>query len=260
MMRFTPLSTENKRKKSLKMLLHPVAAAFFWILLWQLAALAVRSELILPSPIVTIKTLAQLMTTSDFPIKLGMTLLRVFGGIFLSCFIAFVLGIICGLYAPIQIFFKPFASVTRTLPVVSVIILINLWISSNWVPLIVTFLMCFPIMWMNTVTGIRETDPAYLEMARTFGVSHKRILVGIYLPSVSPYVKAAVINAVGMSWKATVTAEVLANARPSVGMSLYYAKTQLETPTLFAWTLLLIIISLVIEKITNRLFGEKESV
>ena len=242
------------------MLLHVVAAAFFWILLWQIAAMLVDSELILPSPVVTLQTLFVLIQEPDFLIKLGMTLLRVFGGIFLSCLIAFIFGIICGLHEPLKILFQPFASITRTLPVVSIIILINLWVSSGWVPLIVTFLMCFPIMWTNTVTGIHETDPAYLEMARTFGVSRKNILKGIYLPSVKPYVKAALINAVGMSWKATVTAEVLANARPSVGMSLYYAKAELETPTLFAWTLLLIVISLIIEKITKKIFGEGRAV
>lgn len=255
MMDFMP--SHSKKKKHRKVLLQGAAAALFWILIWEILSLFIGSALILPSPLLTIQTLAKMMTEPDFFSILLVTLVRVFGGIIGSCFLAFVLGIISGLYEPVRILFQPFASVTRTLPVVSVIILINLWISSGWVPLVVTFLMCFPIVWSNTVTGILQTGSSLLEMAEVFGVSQRKCLTGIYLPSVKPYFKTAVMNAVGMSWKATVTAEVLANARPSVGMSLYYAKVYLETPRLFAWTLLLILISLILEKLTRFLFGER---
>lgn len=53
-----------------------------------------------------------------------------------------------------------------------------------------------------------------------------------------------------MGWRSTVTSEVLANALPSVGMNLYYAKVYLETETLFSWTLIVVICSFTLEKLT----------
>lgn len=253
---FMPLN--SKKKTTSKVLLQNFAAALFWILIWEILALAIGSELILPSPLTTVKTLGIIMTEAEFLSTFAITLVRVFGGICFSCLLAFVIGILSGLYEPVRVIFQPFSSITRTLPVVSVIIVINLWIASGWVPLVVTFLMCFPIVWTNTVAGIHETNSDLLEMAHVFGVSKKKILKGIYFPSVRPYFKAALLSAIGMSWKATVTAEVLANARPSIGMCLYYSKVYLETPRLFAWTLLLIVLSLLIEKLAKRIIGKEK--
>jgi NitT/TauT family transport system permease protein len=63
------------------------------------------------------------------------------------------------------------------------------------------------------------------------------------------------MNAIGLGWKVTVTAEVLANALPSIGMNLYYSKIYLETDLLFSWTLVIVLCSLVIEKITLHVIG-----
>lgn len=251
MKHFMPLPIKINKKTS--GLLHHGAAVLFWIIIWQMGAMMVNSDLILPSPITTVKTLITLMAEPDFLLLVGSTLTRVFGGILLFSVLAIVLGILSGLYQPLEILLKPLASITRTLPVVSVIILLNLWLKSDTVPLMVTFLMCFPILWTNTVTGIRETDPLLLEMAAVYQLGFWKKIKGIFLPSVKPYITSAFISAIGLSWKATITAEVLANTQPSVGMSLYYSKVYLETPVLFAWTFLLIMFSLVIEWGTKAL-------
>ena len=60
---------------------------------------------------------------------------------------------------------------------------------------------------------------------------------------------AACRSALGMAWKAGIAAEILATPRSAIGTELYYSKTYLETPTLFAWTLMVIVLSLVIEKL-----------
>jgi NitT/TauT family transport system permease protein len=75
------------------------------------------------------------------------------------------------------------------------------------------------------------------------------------VPSIKPYAVSALMNAIGLGWKVTVTAEVLANALPSIGMNLYYSKIYLETDLLFSWTLVIVICSLAIEKITLYVVG-----
>lgn len=221
--------------------------------------MAVGNDLILPSIPATLSATAQVATQSNFFQILGFTLLRVFGGIAISILAGAVLGILCGMQRWLYELIAPLTTVIRTLPVVSVIILINLWVRSGIVPLVVSFLVCFPIIWTNVVEGYRNTDPDLLEMARVFGVGRSKVLWQIYVPSIRPYMMAAMMNAIGMGWKATVTAEVLGNALPSVGMQLYYSKIYLETPTLFAWTLVLVIASFAIEKATAAIFSRKDA-
>ncbi|MEF9918566.1 MAG: ABC transporter permease subunit [Eubacterium sp.] len=244
------ISTDSHIKKIMPEAVK-LLALLFWLLVWQIVANMMGNTLVLPSPITTLKVMyGVIMTPSFFP-DLGMTLFRVFGGVGISVAIGIIFGILGGLNKMLYTLLEPFVTITRTLPVVSVIILINLWVKSSFVPLVVTFLVCFPITFTNVVEGIHHTDLNLLEMAKVYNVSFQKVLRNIYLPSIKPFCVSALMTAIGMGWKVTVTAEVLANALPSVGMNLYYAKVYLETETLFAWTLIVVICSFAIEKITN---------
>jgi ABC-type nitrate/sulfonate/bicarbonate transport system, permease component len=241
---------ENKQIKILKITGKKIGVALFWVLLWAMAAWWVDSSLVLPSPIDTLKGIATLAGDSEFFVSIGVTLMRVFGGVFISVALGILLGLIGGLNAPFYELMNPFVSVIKSLPVVSVIILINLWIASGIVPLVVTFLICFPVTWTNVVQGVRSTDEKLLQMAKVYNVTKMRIVKDIYIPSVKPYAVSALMNAIGLGWKVTVTAEVLANALPSVGMNLYYSKIYLDTDLLFSWTFVIVMCSYIIEKVT----------
>ena len=234
-------------------------AILFWIGLWQLGALAAANPLILPSPVDTVLTLAGLLGQRAFYQSLFITLARVFGGIVVSVILGLVLGAVSGLNRTVYTFIFPFVTVVRTLPVVSISILLNLWLKSTLVPLAVTFLVCFPMVWTNVVEGIATTDPKLLEMASLYQVSFGKQFRHIYLPTLRPYITAGLISVIGMGWRSTVTSEVLANALPSVGMSLYYAKLYLETENLFAWTLMVIICSYAIEKLTVKVLKRQRA-
>ena len=71
----------------------------------------------------------------------------------------------------------------------------------------------------------------------------------IYVPSILPYFMAGCTTGLGLAWKAGVAAEVLAMPRNSIGLQLYNAKVYLETSDLFAWTLVIILLSMLLEKL-----------
>lgn len=235
---------ENKQKK----IVVKIGAVLFWILLWAMAARWVNSPLVLPSPLKTLEGVITLSGDFEFYVSVGVTLARVFGGVLISVLLGMILGLAGGLNELFYEIMNPFVTTIKSLPVVSVIILINLWIASGLVPLVVTFLICFPVTWTNVVQGVRSTDPKLLEMAGVYNVSRGRKIKDIYLPSIKPFWVSALMNAIGLGWKVTVTAEVLASALPSVGMNLYYAKIYLETDLLFSWTLVVVVCSYIIEK------------
>ncbi|OXS25144.1 MAG: ABC transporter permease [Acetobacterium sp. MES1] len=248
-------STFLENKRPFNTIIKKIGVAIFWVLLWALAAWWVDSPLVLPSPLKTLEGVIILAGDFEFFVSIGATLLRVFGGVFISVALGLVLGLAGGLNKAFYEIMNPFVSTIKSLPVVSVIILINLWIASGVVPLVVTFLICFPVTWTNVVQGVRTTDKKLLEMARIYNVDQTKIIRDIYIPSVKPFAVSALMNAIGLGWKVTVTAEVLANALPSIGMNLYYAKIYLETDLLFSWTLVIVICSLAIEKITLHVIG-----
>ena len=56
------------------------------------------------------------------------------------------------------------------------------------------------------------------------------------------------LTALGLDWKAGVAAEVLCTPKFSVGKEMFDAKQILETTDLFAWTMVVILLSLILEK------------
>jgi NitT/TauT family transport system permease protein len=90
-------------------------------------------------------------------------------------------------------------------------------------------------------------------MAKVYGLSRRRIFRRITLPSVLPHFRAALSSALGLGWKAGIAAEVLTVPKRAIGRMIYESKLYLETTELFAWTLTVILLSFVIERLLLRL-------
>ena len=108
--------------------------------------------------------------------------------------------------------------------------------------------MVLPMVWANVSQGIEATDAKLLEVARLFRFSRWKTLWKVYLPSVRPYFVAACTTGMGFAWKSGIAAEVLGTPRGTIGRELYNAKIYLETPDLFAWTAVVVLMSVLIEK------------
>ena len=114
-------------------------------------------------------------------------------------------------------------------------------------------LMVVPVVWENIVAQYQTTDSSLLEMARAYELSAWKKFRYIYVPSAFPGFLAGCMSAMGLAWKSGIAAEVLSQPTSAIGTDLYYAKIYLETPDLFAWTSVVIILSMCIEKIIRKL-------
>ena len=106
-----------------------------------------------------------------------------------------------------------------------------------------------PPIYTNMLKGMDNTDIKMLEMATVFKVSMYKKIRYIYIPSIKPYLIAAISVALGFCWKAGVAAEIIGLPSNTVGEALYKSKIYLDTPELFAWTLFIVIISMVFETV-----------
>ena len=143
--------------------------------------------------------------------------------------------------------------VIRATPVASFILLILLWTDRSVVPGVIAGLMVLPVVWGNLCRGIRETDPKLLELAAAYRFSWWKRVRLIYLPSLRPYFLAAVTTAMGLAWKSGVAAEVLCIPRPAIGTQIYNSKLYLDIPDLFAWTVAVVALSLLLEGLLRAL-------
>ena len=229
-------------------------AVLFWIAVWQAGSMALQAvypngHLLLPSPITALLRLGDLALTAVFWQSIGRSFLRIIGGFLLSCLAASLLAVPASRWKWVRELMGPLVAAIKAVPVASFIILALFWLNSRSLALFISFLMVFPPVYLNVLEGIRQTDGKLLEMARVFRVPLWRQIRGIYIPSVMPYFRTAVSLGLGLCWKAGVAAEVIGLPAGSVGEQLYNAKVYYMMPDLFAWTAVIVLVSVLFEKL-----------
>ena len=238
-----------------KKILRVVIPLAFWLGVWQLAAVLVdtvyqpgRGYLLLPGPVLVGERLLALAGQAPFWQAAAVSLGRIFGGFALGAAMGTLLAVLTAACPWAEWLFGPAVKVVRAVPVASFIVLVLLWApSTGAVPAIVSALMVMPVVWGNVGKGIGETDAQLLEAARAYRFGRWRTLRLVYVPSVLPYFTSGCATALGLAWKAGVAAEVLCQPRLAIGTRLYRAKITLETPDVFAWTVVVIALSFLLE-------------
>jgi NitT/TauT family transport system permease protein len=236
------ISTENNKLLTL-------AAVLVLAAVWKTASLLVGSEIILPSPESTFKEFFLLLAAREFWSSLGATLLRGAAGFVLSCGAGLLIGIPAGLKPGFRLFIRPFISVVKSVPVMSIILLALIWFQSDAVPVFVAFLMTFPIVCGNVMEGVGQSEKLLIEMAALFRVSRRTTLIHVYIPSLFPYFIAGASTALGITWKVVIAAEVLSQPVRALGSGLQEARIELNTAEVFAWTAAAILVSGASEKL-----------
>lgn len=223
-------------------------AVLFWLIVWQLVSMQLGSDLLLVSPAEAVYRLGRLMCETVFWRSVAFTLSRIAAGFFLAAAAGSALAAGAFRYTVLRELLAPVMLVIKSVPVASFIILALIWFSSRNLSVLISFLMVLPVIYTNVLGGIQSVDRELLEMSQVFRLSGPRVVRYIYLPQVLPFFYAACSVSLGMSWKAGVAAEVIGIPKGSVGERLQQAKVYLDTPDLFAWTLVIVMASLFFER------------
>lgn len=227
--------------------------AAFWLAAWQLASMAVGSRIVLVGPAEVARRLAELLLEADFWVSMGLSLGRVATGFGLAVVAGVALAAWASRSRVVEGLLAPLVGAVKAAPVASFVVLLLMWVSSRRLSVAVSFLMAFPILYTNVLAGVRQTDPALLEMADVFGVSSWARVRTVYAAQVAPYLRAGLSLAMGLSWKSGIAAEVIGLPAPSIGIHLYDAKVYLDTPDLLAWTVVIVALSVGLEALLGRL-------
>lgn len=224
-------------------------AIAFWLLVWHAVSVTVGQEILLVSPARAFSRLFSLMQTREFYATIGYTFLRILAGFALAVVVAVLLAALSKASGAVRAVVAPLMQIVKTTPVASFVILALIWIRASDLSIFISFLMGLPIVYISVLEGLESADVSLLEMARVFGVTPIKKIRAIYAPTAYPFLLSAVTAALGLCWKAGVAAEVIGIPDGSIGEALYRAKLFLSTPDLFAWTIAIILISVLFEKL-----------
>lgn len=230
------------------------ACVLFWLAAWQVTAMLLSLKIdnlhiLLASPVEVAQRLWELIPSAEFLKSLGFSMIRILSGFFIGLLIGTSLAALSGKSAFFRHLFSPLISAIKSIPVASFTILALIWISSRNLSVLISVLIAIPIVYSNMLEGIDSLDGKLKTMAEVFEIPAGRRFVGIYLSQLLPYFRSACRLAMGLCWKSGIAAEVIGVPDGSIGEKLYMSKVYLETGDLFAWTLVIILLSFICEKL-----------
>jgi len=230
-----------------------VAVILFWLIIWQFCSNRIASRILFASPLQVLEALWQLVRSKSFWEAILFSTQRIACGFFLALLCGILLAVLSAASHVFRLLLTPLIRLMKAVPVVSFVILALLWIKSTNLSVLIAFVMVLPVIYTNVLQGIDNADKKLLEMASVFRMSFLNKIRYIYIPATLPALVSACSVSLGFCWKSGIAAEVIGLPTGSIGEKLYEAKLYLMTGELFAWTAVIVFVSVVFEKLVMLL-------
>lgn len=248
-------SWRTVKPHNINKMLKKTGIILFWLGLWQILSAAVNNPIVFVGPADVLAALTIQIASPDFWKTIGLSSVRISTG-FLCAFACGILtGCLAFRFSFLDELLAPVMLLTKSIPVASFVILALIWTGSENLSVFIAFTIVLPMIYTATLSGLKSTDEKLIEMAFVFRLPFSRKVKAVYLPALLPYLMTGVKSALGMSFKSGVAAEVIGVPDQSIGEQLYMSKIYLDTAGLFAWTLVIIAVTFLLERLFLSLLG-----
>ena len=240
-------SMKNKMK-----LIFYVLSLVIWLGLWEILARTISLSFIVPTVLQTFVALVKLVATRSFYVTVLTSLLRVILGFTFGTLLGIALAIASYNFQFSEVVLSPMISILRATPVASFIMILWFLLGGGKIPVVIAILMVLPMVYQGMFDGLRSVDNSLKEVATIFKLSFLKKIKLLYFPSLLKVLLPTIITASGLAWKAGVAAEIITYTRNSIGASISDAKNSFEGPEMFAWTIVVIFISIMLELLMRK--------
>jgi sulfonate transport system permease protein len=224
------------------------------VLVWQaFAGTGIIPHRVLPSPVEVLHGGFHLTLTGELPTHLWESFQRALAGFFIGGAIGFAFGLLNGLVPLANRLFDSSLQMLRNIPHLAMIPLVILWfgIGEPAKLFLIVIGVFFPI-YVNTIHGIRSTDPKLIEMGRIYGLTPWELLLTVVLPSALPSILVGVRYALGIMWLTLIVAETIA-CDNGIGYMTMNAREFLQTDIVLVGILLYAILGKLADTVTRAL-------
>lgn len=225
----------------------------FYFILWQMIAMIVNQSVILPSFLDVLNRLVYILSDVSFYNHLFITLFRVILGTLSAFVLSFIFAILSYDFKLINQGLKPLVLVSKTIPNITYILLVLIWFSREMSVFFVTLLILFPVLYTQISTGLLGINPEHLEVLKLYPETYFHRLTKVIIPLIRISLFEGLKGALSLGFKVGVMAEILGQVQPGLGYLMHIARMNFETVDLFAYTAIMIMVVVLIEKSMDQI-------
>ena len=230
-------------------------SVILFLILWEVGCkTGLINQNFVAAPSVIIKTFWELAADGRIWSHIMVSLQRTVVGFMLAIIIGIPLGVFLGggfktferLVRPVLYFwgqFNPFS----LFPV----FMLLLGIGEMSKIAMIFWVSLWPILF-NTITGVKEVDPLLLKASRSMGASRLLLFVRVVFPSALPYIFTGIKMSSNIAFFMLIAAEMIGASR-GLGWLIWNAQTNYQIPVLYAATVTISLLGLIIGAIFKSL-------
>lgn len=230
-----------------------IISCIMLLVIWEIVAIKLNNEIYLPNIEAVVLSMGEIFKESAFIPSVGSSLYRTI----ISFAGALVLSIMFGVLSLIYPFFKevlkPLNAIGKTIPTMVLVVLALIWFDKDQAPYVVGFAIVFPILYEGIINSLDNVDKNIIEMCKVYEVTSLEKVKKIYLPIVKFYLTSILISTFSLAFKVVVAGEVHGQPKYGIGSAIQIEKMNFNTPAIFAWIIIIAIISILFEIANKRL-------
>jgi ABC-type nitrate/sulfonate/bicarbonate transport system permease component len=218
--------------------------------IWEVAGRTLDSTLIPPLSQIG-AAWWKLLSSGKLLSNLTVSLATLAAGFFLAVLIGIVIGVLMGRFRAVEHFLDLYVNALMSAPMTAFVPVLILWFGLGVQSRIaVVFLFAVFVIIINTMTGVKQVDRVFVEMARSFGARENEVFFKIILPAAMPAIMAGVRLGMGRAVKGMVTAEMLLTLTGIGAMIMQYGSS-FATDSLFAVILTILMVAMITMKLVQ---------
>lgn len=174
-------------------------------------------------------------------------------GFAMALVLGVILGVIIGWYRKVEMLTNPFVNSLYAIPRVAMIPLIIIWFGIGiWSKVFIVFMTAFFPILINTIGGIRATDPDLLRAARAFCASDWQIFKTLAVPGAVPFILTGIRQGVALGLIGVVVGEMFGGSE-GIGFMVAYGSQTFDTAQLFVGVMVIAFAGILLTWLTERL-------
>lgn len=225
----------------------------FVILLWVIFSNIIDNRIILPKIKDVLLQLWDLLTNSRTYVIIVTTLSR----LLITIIISLLLSIIMAVFSLISINYRNFltgiVAIMRSIPVASIIVILLIIFGNSKSPLIITFFVTFPIQYEAIYINFKTIDKEIVDDIKTISNINLKVIKEVFIPIKSVNILSSIVSSIGLGFKVMVMSEVISQPNNTIGKEILYNKEMLLMNNVFAWTLIILVLVILIEVLLKQL-------